>query len=178
MITVSSGRSPTVSALAQAPFADLVNHGLAIGQVKMLDVMNVRRGLEEVAAELAALNRTPEQASELEKLAGALRTARGDVDRFWRADVLFHKALAVATHNHLLASMLAGISDVASQSTRSGLGLARNAEEWDVIVDVHLETAAGVIAGDSDRARTGMAAHFASAIGRFERALSQPRGQL
>ncbi|MBD3845564.1 FadR family transcriptional regulator [Bosea sp. SSUT16] len=173
LITVSSGRSPTVLALAQAPFANLMNHGLAIGQVRMLDVMNVRRGLEEVAAELAALNRSPEQAAELERLAAALGAARGDVETFWRLDIQFHKTLAEASGNHLLASLLAGISEVASRSTRSGLSLARNAEEWGVIIEVHLETAAGVVAGDPGRARAGMAAHFASAIGRFERALTQ-----
>ncbi len=173
LISVSSGRSPTVSALAHAPFANLMNHGLAIGQVRMLDVMNVRRGLEELAAELAALNRTPEQAAALEKLAAAIGAACGDVESFWRLDIQFHKILAKATGNHLLASLLAGISEVASQSTRSGLSLARNAEEWDVIVSVHVETAAGIIAGDPERARAGMTAHYASAIGRFERALSQ-----
>lgn len=171
IISVSSGRSPTVSAMAPAFFAGLLDHGLAIGQVGMLDVMHARRGLEETTAQLAALNRTPEQAATIERLTDDLRRARGQCDEFWRVDIQFHDAIASASGNHLLELLLAGISNVANQSTRSGLGLARNDAEWDEILDVHTRTAEAIIRGDPELAKAGMAAHFASAINRFERAV-------
>lgn len=171
IISVSSGRSPTVSAMAPAFFAGLLDHGLAIGQVSMLDVMHARRGLEETTAQLAALNRTDQQAAAIAKLSEDLGKDRGQCDEFWRVDILFHNAIARASGNLLLELMLAGISNVVSQSTRSGLGLARNDAEWDEILDVHVRTAQAIIAGDPETARAGMAAHFTSAIKRFERAV-------
>jgi DNA-binding FadR family transcriptional regulator len=171
LISVSSGRNPVVSPLAQRPFADLMNHGLAIGQVDMLHVIDVRRGLEEVAAELAALHRTEDQAAQIGALADRLQATQGDAEAFWRVDLLFHQAIAAASHNHLLLSLLAGIGDVVSRSSQAGLMLASGAGDWDTILQVHRDTASGVIAGDPRRARAGMAAHFASAIGRFERTI-------
>jgi DNA-binding FadR family transcriptional regulator len=173
LISVSSGRSPVVSPLAQGPFADLMNHGLAIGQLDMLHVIDVRRGLEEVAAELAALHRTEEQAARIGALADRLQAAHGDADAFWRIDLLFHQAIAAASHNRLLLALLAGISDVVSRSSQAGLMLASGTEDWDLIVQVHQDTASGVIDRDPGRARAGMAAHFASAIDRFGRATPQ-----
>jgi DNA-binding FadR family transcriptional regulator len=173
LIAVSSGRSPVVLPLAQGPFADLMNHGLAIGQLDMLHVIDVRRGLEEVAAELAALHRTEEQAARISALAERLQAAHGDADAFWRIDLLFHQLLAAASHNHLLLSLLAGIGDVISRSSQAGLMLASGAEDWDTILRVHQDIASGVVDRDPGRARAGMAAHFASAIGRFERMATQ-----
>jgi DNA-binding FadR family transcriptional regulator len=176
VISVTSGRSPVVSPLAQRPFADLMNHGLAIRQLDMLHVIDVRRGLEEVAAELAALHRTEEQAARVGALADRMEATQGDAEAFWRVDLLFHQAIAAASHNHLLLSLLAGIGDVISRSSQAGLMLASGAEDWDAILQVHRDTASGVIAGDPSRARAGMAAHFASAIGRFERTTPQQNG--
>jgi DNA-binding FadR family transcriptional regulator len=169
LIAITSGRGPKVLPLTKGSFADLFTHGLATRQVSMIQVLDVRRGLEEVAAELAALNRTEDEAATLRDLADQMVEAHGDVSRFSPIDVLFHRTLAVATRNILLSSMLSGIADVARESTRTGLAYARTDAEWDVILAVHRNTAAAVIAGDAASARQHMAAHFDSALGRLRR---------
>nr|WP_280514937.1 FadR/GntR family transcriptional regulator [Aureimonas sp. ME7] len=173
IITVSTGRSPTVASMASSSFAGLVDHGLAIGQVGMLDVLHARRGIEGVTAQLAAANRSDAQALELATQVEVLVSARGRPEAFWQDDLRFHQLIAMAAGNPLLTSMLEGLSDVVSRSTRAGLALARDEPEWDEIVDVHVRTADAILAGEPERARAAMADHFTSAIQRFERAMAQ-----
>ncbi|MFE0017591.1 FadR/GntR family transcriptional regulator [Mesorhizobium sp. NPDC059054] len=169
LIQIVSGKLPTVHSLAEGPFSVLVNHALVTGQVSMLKVLEVRRPLEEQAVVLAARHRRDEDIEALKALLPKLEASVGDVDAFSRHDMAFHRVIANATGNVLLACILAGIANVSLESSRTGLWQAKNDAEWAEIVELHLKIAEAVIAGDPEAASRHMRAHFASAQGRLER---------
>ncbi len=169
LIAITSGKAPTVLSLSESPFSILISHALTTGQVSTVQVLDVRRSLEEHAAMLAAHHRTAEDILSFQGILLELGAAVGDVEAFSRLDMTFHRAVARATGNILLTCIMAGIADAALQSSRTGLRYARTQAEWKNILQIHRDIAAAIIAQDADKARRHMATHFDSALRRLER---------
>lgn len=168
LISISSGRSPTVLGLSKAPFSNLVRHGLATQQVTPTQILEVRHSLEMQAAALAAENRTDTDIECLNLITSQMPAAVGNVDAFSPLDAAFHEAIARATQNVLLSAIIMGIGEISFESARSGLARARNEEEWDIILTTHLDLAAAIIKGNAATARKRVDAHYKAAYGRYK----------
>ncbi|MER5997578.1 FCD domain-containing protein [Nonomuraea angiospora] len=85
-----------------------------------MDIIDVRRGLDLVAARLAAGRRTEEDLTAMRRtLARRDAAARaGDLDGFADADVDFHLLVADAAHNALLGDLYRSMSDALRDSVR------------------------------------------------------------
>ncbi|MFE7108109.1 FadR/GntR family transcriptional regulator [Streptomyces sp. NPDC057575] len=82
---------------------------------------SVRRGLDIVAARLAATMRTEEDLASLQE-AMERRTAAGragDLDTFTDADVDFHLRIAEASHNPLLSDLYRNMSDALRETVKA-----------------------------------------------------------
>jgi DNA-binding FadR family transcriptional regulator len=82
------------------------------GPTEMRALLEARRPLEMAAALLACENATAEDIAELEQLVDDLATlvAGGeDADDAWTVDVQFHVRLAEASHNQVLAELVADV---------------------------------------------------------------------
>ncbi|MGO4598937.1 FadR/GntR family transcriptional regulator, partial [Terrabacter sp. 2RAF25] len=86
---------------------------------QLLSLGEVRRGIEPVAAELAAAHATPEQCGVLvgAVVQMAVHAKSGDLEAYLRADRLFHATLLAASGNEMLAAL--GDLMVVSPSTHS-----------------------------------------------------------
>ncbi|MFI6324383.1 FadR/GntR family transcriptional regulator [Nonomuraea sp. NPDC050556] len=94
---------------------------------EQLDIIDVRRGLDLVAARLAAAKRTEEDLAGL-RAAGERRLAAsraGELDDFADADVDFHLRVAHAAHNQVLSDLYRGLSQSIRQSVREAHCLER-----------------------------------------------------
>ncbi|MGW3287045.1 FadR/GntR family transcriptional regulator [Streptomyces sp. NPDC001002] len=76
----------------------------------LLDLMEVRRLLEPPAAALAAVRMSDEALAEVKQHLDAMREAREDVELLNAHDAAFHRAVASATANETLLTILDGIS--------------------------------------------------------------------
>jgi GntR family transcriptional repressor for pyruvate dehydrogenase complex len=76
----------------------------------LLELTEVRRLFEPVAAGLAASRISPSALAQVHRHLAAMREARDDVELLNRHDAAFHRAVADATGNQTLASLLEGIS--------------------------------------------------------------------
>lgn len=89
-----------------------------LGAAEVVEVIEVRRGLDIAAARAAALRRTD---GDLDRLTGILQRRRraadeGDEATFVQADVDFHVGLADAAHNRTLREMYRSFSAVISST--------------------------------------------------------------
>jgi DNA-binding FadR family transcriptional regulator len=169
IINVSSGRMPTVGAVSASAFPQILDHALAIAQIDRLHTLQVRSFIEERSVVLAAENRRGEDVEELNAIVPRLEEAIGDLDRFAEHDVAFHKVLARASGNPLVRIIIDGLTDVALQSSRSGLSEIEERDEWEQVFRTHRAIAEAVINGDSELARVCMKRHFAEAFDRMNR---------
>jgi DNA-binding FadR family transcriptional regulator len=109
---------------------------------------------------LAAVNRSATDVEELRNIIVDLLEAKGDPIAFSKLDIAFHQVLARAAGNPLIQFIIEGITDVALESSRTGLEIVTKDEEWSRILLLHENIAEAVIASSPSQSQTCMIAHF------------------
>jgi DNA-binding FadR family transcriptional regulator len=127
-------------------------------QVHIHSLLEVRRALEPVGAELAAMHRTPEDLEQIEQLFSRHEQAVGDLPAFLRANVDWHIAVVKAGHNDLLHALILALSsailkgteldDFASEAVRLGT------------IRAHRSVVDAIRKRDASRARRSMERHL------------------
>jgi GntR family transcriptional repressor for pyruvate dehydrogenase complex len=103
-----AGRGAIVTYQARSPFAD-IQRAIDIEQLNkraLLDLLEVREGLEGKAAEFAAQRATAEELREIRRHHAAVQR---DVERrrsYFRPNTAFHKTIAGAAHNPVLSESI------------------------------------------------------------------------
>ncbi|MEU6118580.1 FadR/GntR family transcriptional regulator [Streptomyces sp. NPDC047117] len=126
-----------------------------------LEAYEVRASLERDAARYAALRRTEEDVT-------ALRAALADRDAAWRAgdtaafieaDIAFHRTVAAAAHNSVLADLYGHLTDALRATLRSVV----SAPVPDAVrhqFDAHAAIVDAIEAGDADAAERAALTHL------------------
>lgn len=117
----------------------------------------LRAGIEPIAAELAASRATPEQCGELTRfvIGMTVATKAGSLEEFIQHDLNFHRTLLAASGNVMFAGLSHAITEVLVG--RAEHHLMPEPPEYDAI-DMHVQVAAAIQAGDGPRARRVMQA--------------------
>lgn len=99
-------------------------------RTEVIDILEVRRGLDVSAVRLASLRRRKSDLAEIEAHLAERRvaTANRDQEVFARADAEFHMAIAAASHNTLLVDLYRGIFTAIQVSVDCEQSLAFAAE--------------------------------------------------
>lgn len=117
----------------------------------------LRRGVEPVAAALAAARATPEQCGALvgAVMDMAVHGRSGDLEAYLEADVRFHRTLLAASGNEMIAAMDGVVAEVLAGRTRHHL-MPDHPEP--VAVRLHGDVADAVRAGDAGAAEAAVRA--------------------
>lgn len=159
ILVATSGRAPRVGQLHQRAFTHVFEHALATQQVSPAEILEVRAPLEIRAAELAAVNRTEQDAEALVAHAAALRRAGRNLQAIIKADVDFHEVVSRATGNRLFGAVAGSLRESLELSMRAGL-YGRSKTDLARVVEIHETIAQRIQAGDSIGARREMTRHF------------------
>ncbi|WP_374967988.1 FadR/GntR family transcriptional regulator [Terrabacter sp. BE26] len=129
---------------------------------QLLSLADVRRGIEPVAAELAAAHATPEQCGALmgAVMQMAVHAKSGDLEAYLEADQLFHATLLAASGNEMLAALSDVVGEVLAGRTHHDL---MPATPNPVAVRLHGDVAEAVQSGDGAAAAAAMQAIIAEA---------------
>jgi GntR family transcriptional repressor for pyruvate dehydrogenase complex len=124
--------------------------GTLLRRAAVLEVYEVRQGLERQAAILAAQRRTP---ADVERIGAALARRhkardRGRNDAFISADLEFHQAVVAAAHNDLLEQMFASFLDVLRDALAALIDDTEPTGAMAGASDAHNSLAAAIGAGD------------------------------
>src|SRR3569623_232040 len=111
LIDVGNGRRPRVGAIDGSVMAASMSHAISTAQITVAEVWDVRRTLELQTAAQAALNRSDAQAGRLVALAEAMAEDIDDMARVAAHDIAFHRAIAEASGDALMAQLVAADHD-------------------------------------------------------------------
>jgi GntR family transcriptional repressor for pyruvate dehydrogenase complex len=131
--------------------------------------LEVRRVLETGCAALAARNRTEEDVAGMADILEEMRAALGDEARSEQADVRFHQAIAAATHNPVLADLMAALASRLHDGMRDMRALwfyAEKSSAESLLAD-HRSICEAIAEGNPEAAASRMERHIA----RVERVL-------
>lgn len=136
---------------------------------QMRELLELRLGIEHVAARLATERISPDKAKQIVDAAQAMRDAfeNKDPHAFFNADAEFHQLLLEGTGNAIIAQLadtLSPVLHVRGTDTRPGMHdlTAKSVER-------HLELAQSLIDGDSSRAQAAALLLVETTLREFEK---------
>ncbi|HSW17506.1 MAG TPA: FCD domain-containing protein [Ramlibacter sp.] len=127
------------------------------------DVLELRHGLECVAAYFAAIRATDADAKRLREMSAAMKRRRAERDPMEDADldVDFHMAVAEASHNVALVHVMRGLFNLMrSNMMRSREVLYRQPENVALLDEQHVAIVKAIVARDHDAARAAANLHL------------------
>ena len=124
---------------------------------QLLSLSELRRGIEPVAAALAAERADANQCRVLAAAVSdmVIHGRAGDLDSYLLADTIFHRTLLEASGNEMLRSLHGVVAEVLSGRTHHGMMPARPNPE---AIALHDEVARAVRLGDGPGAERAMRA--------------------
>jgi GntR family transcriptional repressor for pyruvate dehydrogenase complex len=136
-------------------FAEALAVQLDLAGVTAAEIMDAQRAIECLAAELAAVNGTPDDHARLRALLDEAEASIGDVPAFTRSGHEFHLAVAEASHNRALVVQLISLQHVSWPARNPTLTpkVARR------VLDVHKQLLALIEMRDPAGARALMDDH-------------------
>lgn len=122
---------------------------------QLRDLSDLRRGIEPVAAGLAARHATPEQCGALTGAVIGMSVSgqAGDLQTYLAHDIDFHRVLLQASGNEMFASLSGVVAEVLAGRTEHHLMPARPEP---AAIRLHGDVAEAVAAGDVTRAEQAM----------------------
>ena len=147
---------------------DSIKWGLLLGRPRTLHLIEARRHIEAILAQLAAERVTPESAAKLRDCYRKMEAATSSRARFVKADIAFHLQIAAMADNSVLTDMLRSVRTLLEVWIRRAID---SAEELRGTLNEHQAILVAVEAGDGKTAHAAMTRHMAFAAGRLQRSL-------
>ncbi len=169
-IDVANGRRARVAALDGVVMASSFDHGVATSQIKVSDVWDVRRALELRTVELAAMNRTEDQAGAIESAVEEMAVSRHDPARMAAADVRFHQSIASASGNPLYLQIVRSFGQLMDVAVPQAWQTRQTEQERSDMLTLHREIARAIVDKEPIAAVAAMDRHFDASIGDMIRA--------
>jgi len=111
-IKVGSGGGARIAAGNARLFAEALAVQLDLAGVSVAEIMEAQRAVEGLAAELAAINSTPDDHARLRQLNAEAERRMEDIVGYTRLGREFHLAVAEASHNRVLVVQLISLQHV------------------------------------------------------------------
>jgi len=177
LIDVANGRKPRVGALDGAVIAASLDHTVSTAQVTVPEIWDVRRTIEQRTAQLAATERSDAEAERIVQLAERMRADSNDFERVTGHDILFHEAIAQASHNALFVQIVASFAPLMAVAVPAAWRTRAAEQARATMIERHSAIAQAIAARDPQAAGAAMSAHFDVAIGDMLKVAGKGRGQ-
>lgn len=142
----------------------VIQWGVFLSQGWATDLIDARCQLEVLLAGMAAERRSEAHLDELRQAYQAMEQARDDYLNYAEADTQFHLAVANASENSLLATVL---GNVRSMMQAWSVRVITTAGETATSLPLHENVLKAIEASDSQAAREAMERHMARAVRRL-----------
>jgi GntR family transcriptional regulator, transcriptional repressor for pyruvate dehydrogenase complex len=112
LIEVRQGDGTYVKQLESELLPKVIEWGLLLGERRTRDLVEARRHLEVITAQLAAARRDDSDLVALHEALQGMEAAEGDIETFVGHDVAFHLRVAEAADNWVLSAVLTNIQSL------------------------------------------------------------------
>lgn len=164
LVELQQGKRTVVRELDSSVLSDYLNAAVRRDPRGMLELLEIRRALEGLAAALAARNGTRAGLAAIDSSLSDMATALDSGEDASGSDVAFHEALALASGNRMLSFILEGLADALLESFKlSAEGRRFRGGEIKETLESHRAIFEYVKAGDAGGATKQMSAHLRDA---------------
>ncbi len=164
IIEIVNGKGALIRPVDNDPLRLFFKRAMQMEYGTMLELMEVRKGLEVQSAALAAQRRDENDLEAIRQVLEAMRAHTGDLETFTRLDVEFHLRIAAASHNTLMVSLIESIRDALRNTITAGLQSRGTDLQFEAIQRAHEQLLETLAAGNVQAAMEAMSQHFDEAI--------------
>jgi DNA-binding FadR family transcriptional regulator len=164
VVSIANGKGAIVRPMSSNLLQDFFQRALRVRHTTMIELLEVRWGIEVQNATLAAQRRTEEEIAALERSFAAMRESIQDRPTFRQFDIEFHLHVAAAAHNKLLYHLVESMREPMQDSMRAVSRHRVTAEQNAYALTAHGHIVEAIKRGEPDAAGSAMAAHFERAI--------------
>jgi DNA-binding FadR family transcriptional regulator len=164
VIEVVSGKGAVVKALDSQSLQLFFERAMQIESEAIIDLMELRRGIEVQSAMLAAQRRTPDEVAQLAEIVTGMRRNLRDPDAYVKLDVAFHRLIASMTRNAMIHRLVGAIREAINDTIHESMLRPQTDEQLERVQTGHEAILASLEQGDPEEAGRAMATHFAEAV--------------
>jgi len=147
----------------------LFRRAISLDHEHVLELLEVRRGLEVESAKLAAMRRRSDTCEAMRRLIASMRLRVGEQQQYVEYDLELHLLIASATENSLLYHLIDSIRHSLAETMEEGLRQRISRAELEVVQRTHEAVVEAICAGDAAAAAAAMIAHFDDAVAAITR---------
>ena len=164
LIEIANGKRARVQPITSSVLVDFFDRFAQPHKEAVIELLELRRGIEVQGALLAARRRTPEDVEVMRSCLDRMEAKIGDPDGFLDIDVELHQAIAGASKNRMLGHLVDSIREVMRDTMKEGLVRHTDPTNWHNIQASHVKLVDLIDRGDVEGAGACMASHFDEAI--------------
>ncbi|NDJ52243.1 MAG: FadR family transcriptional regulator [Chloroflexi bacterium] len=176
IIEISNGRSAVVKPITGEALRVFFRRALALEDQTLLELLELRRGIEIQGAILAAERRTVEELAQMKSIVNQMREVIHQPEMYAGLDLKFHLLIASASHNRLMFYLVESIRDALHSTIMGGLRSRFSVDQLERVQSVHEEIVQHIGQGDKQATMAAMAMHFDDAIGAVFSRLASEKG--
>ncbi|MED3710434.1 FadR/GntR family transcriptional regulator [Peribacillus frigoritolerans] len=175
LIEIKQGEGTFVKTFDPAIMNHPLSAALLMDQDNIKHLLEVRKILESGTAEVAAKKRTVENLIELKDMLFNMEKVSDDEELSDKADISFHVAVANASQNELLITLMNHVSELMTEKMRDIRRAALYSEEMTLkqLYQQHVRIYDAIVAQDEDGARSAMLFHLQSVEESLDRVIQK-----
>ncbi|MCY9137904.1 FadR family transcriptional regulator [Peribacillus frigoritolerans] len=175
LIEIKQGEGTFVKTFDPAIMNHPLSAALLMDQDNIKHLLEVRKILESGTAEVAAKKRTEENLIELKDMLFNMEKVSDDEELSDKADISFHVAVANASQNELLITLMNHVSELMTEKMRDIRRVALYSEEMTLkqLYQQHVRIYDAIVAQDEDGARSAMLFHLQSVEESLDRVIQK-----
>jgi GntR family transcriptional regulator, transcriptional repressor for pyruvate dehydrogenase complex len=164
IIEIINGKGALVKPIDSDPLRLFFQRAMQLERSTILELMEVRKGLEVQAVMLAAKRRQENDLVNIRRLVCAMRNEIHHPLNYAALDTEYHLAIASATHNTILFYLVESIRESLLHTISTGLKVRHRDDQFERIQELHEKILQLITEGDVVGAAESMALHFDEAI--------------
>ncbi len=164
IVEIVNGKGALIRPIDSDPLRMFFQRAMQMERGTMLELMEVRKGLEVQAAVLAAQRRDDKDLTAIRNQVTAMRKQMANFEAYTQLDVDFHLKIAAASHNIMLVYLVEAIREALRNTVITGLQSRGANHHIEAIQQSHERLVQTLLEGNPTAAAQAMEQHFDEAI--------------
>lgn len=160
IIEVANGKRARVKPISGEILRNFFQRAALFEKNTLLELLEVRRGIEIESVRLAAQRRTPEEVAAMNVIVQKMQQHLSDPEPFADLDLELHQTIATATRNSMLSFLVETIRDAQKETILEGLYSRFTNKYFVEIHAIHAKIVEAIEKQDPEKAQQAMIEHF------------------
>jgi DNA-binding FadR family transcriptional regulator len=163
VIQIINGKGAMIRPIDSDPLRGYFQKAIQFEPEALIELLEVRKGIEVQSARLAAERRSIEELVQLEQAVVGMREALDDPEQCIALDLEFHLTIASCAHNAMLFYLLKSIREATKSTILEGRS-RKTRKELERVQVIHETIYQAIAEGRADQAASTMETHFDEAV--------------